>query len=260
MDEGIIYFRCVQQMWKQFSYVALLSCIALEGFGQDTAVSSVAKRYYMTRWVVQFKPLQAMFVEFPVSAEYTYDRHGFGVEIAYRPAWRKNLALIEYEYVERLWENYRALNYFNPLQNALTVGTFYKLYFESRRIIHLKMHWFYRRWWFTDKVTAYQDKVRSWEQGYQFSGIRSETQDIYGVKLTFGATFSIPTKGFLELVLEPYTGFGYRHRAFFYETKNGKLWDEPVELAEERGNENIFTLQFGLSIGFASPLKSFPIY
>lgn len=222
---------------------------------QEKADTLLPKWYYTTRWVVQFKPLQSMFVEFPVSAEYAFNKHGFGIEAAYRPAWKKELNKIDYEYVERLWENYRALNYFNPLQNAVTVGTYYKFYFDRWRCMHLKAHFYYRHWWFNEKETSYQDKVRSWEKGYQFSGTRTENQDIYGVKTTFGATFSVDVKQVLNLIIEPYVGFGYRYRTYHYQTWNGEFWNEPIDYVEEEGHDHIFTYQLGLSLGFGSNLK-----
>lgn len=234
--------------------VLLTTILASKLLPAQNQNDSIPKGYYTTRWLIQFKPLQAIFVEFPVSVEYGFNKHGFGLEVAYRPSWKRNLAVIDYEYIERLWENYRALNYFNPLQNAITVGTFHKIYFDRWRCMHLKTHFYYRHWWFNEKETSYRDKVRPWEQGYQFSGIRTERQNIYGVKATFGATFSIDVNKKLEVILEPYVGFGYRYRTFYYQTRDGKFWDEPVDYVEERGGDHIFTYQIGLSLGFGSNL------
>lgn len=240
---------------KTFSlFLSLLLSINLL-YAQEKVDTLLPSGYYTTRWLVQFKPLQAMFVEFPVSAEYTVNKHGFGIEAAYRPAWKKELEKIDYEYVERLWENYRALNYFNPLQNAITIGTFYKLYFDSYRCTHIKAHFYYRHWWFNEKQTEYDDKVRFGAQGYQFSGTRTENQDIYGAKITFGGTFSINVDKKLEVVLEPYAGFGYRYRSFHYQTWDGEFWGEPINYVEEHGYDHIFSFQFGLSLGFGSDLK-----
>ncbi len=230
-------------------------------FGQDTDSTksdvSIPPIVHKSRWLIQFKPLQTIFVEFPVFVEYNYGRYGFGIELAYRPAYKSELPLIQYEYIERLWENYRALNYFNPLQNAVTVGTFHKTYFDSWNATHIKLHFFYRHWWFNEKETEYNDHVRENGrnvQGYQFKGVRTENQDIYGLKSTFGGTFSIRTKLKHEVVLEPYVGLGYRYKTYHYQTWDGEFWGEPIDYVVERGHEHIFTLQIGIAIGFANDL------
>lgn len=221
--------------------------------GVDSKHSSAG--YSRQRWMVMVRPIQFAFVEFPVIGEYSYNKNGFGLLFGFRPAYKKNLPLIEYEYVERLWENYRALNYFNPLQNSVTVGTYYKVYFLDSYLWHIKTEVFYRHWWFNEKQTEYEDKVRFDKQGYQFKGLRTESQDVYAIQASWGWTFQVSTKFKYDYFIETCVGIGFRYRTFLYETRDGEFWGEPIDYNLERGHDFSPTLQLGLNMGFGAQIK-----
>ena len=200
--------------------------------------------------MILFSPLQLGFLEYNLTGEFTYRKNGFGVHLGYRPAYKKEDELIKEEWFERLWESYRALNYINLLQNNFTVGTFYKIYLGRRYVFHLKTELFYRHWWFTKKNTEYEDHVRHNAQGYQFKGLRSESQDVYGLKFTWGGSFQVKSKKMVDFIVEPFIGFGFRYRTFLYETWDGEFWGEEIDYNLEEGYDMFPTFHYGVNFGF----------
>jgi len=145
-----------------------------------------------------------------------------------------------------LFATYANQNFFNPLYNAFTIGINSKNYFSKYNNLYIDGNIFYRFWWFDKKNCSYnnvEDEV--------WSGIRTERQNVYGIKLLIGNTFQIRTNIKIKPIIDLYCGVGLRYKTCRFETINGTFFNS-LFLPYKLETENYWapSVHFGLNVGF----------
>lgn len=162
-------------------------------------------------------PMQFFFYDFPISVEKRFNRHTVGLTFAYRPDTKNGGEVIGGHGVAG---DYSIQNFWNPLYEAVTFGINSKYYFVKGRNFYLDARLFYRHWWFDNKYASYPN-----DEGYRFEGLRTERQDVFGLKFLIGHTFIIETKGNLHPLIDVYFGLGTRYKTEKFITQNGTVYD-----------------------------------
>ena len=188
-------------------------------------------------------PFQYIFHDFPISIEKRFDRHTIGLTFSYRPDTKDGGKAGE---GQGFLGGYKMRNFWNPLYQAVTFGINSKYYFPRMNNWYIDTRLFYRHWWFDDKYAYFLDAV-----GYSFDGLRTERQNVFGLKLLFGRTFAINTQTRVFPLIDIYGGFGTRYRFYDFVTRNGTVNDVFHEHLHERGNYwmRIPSLHLGVRIG-----------
>ncbi len=189
---------------------------------------------------IYIKPTQFVMLDFPVMVERVQGKMAYGVMGSFKPATR-NSAEVK-GLAKGLFGGYELQNMGNPLYNAITGGLYAKRFHHKTSYVCLEL--FYRHWWFDNKQGSY-DNI----EGYRFNGLRTERQNVVGLKVLFGET--IVNTRFLgkRFLLDIYGGFGARYKSYRFETTNGTVWDLPNSDGVDKGVSRSLSLHFGLNIG-----------
>ena len=160
-------------------------------------------------------PFQYLFNDYAFTFEKVYsNRRTLGLTLGFRPSTKNEGELITYG----MAGNYSFGNYFNPFYNAFTIGLNSKYYYSKYNNRFIEGNIFYRFWWF-DKKNCYSTNV---EEGV-WSGIRTERQNVYGMKILFGKTITIRTNIKIKPIIDIYYGVGLRYKTCRFETFNATL-------------------------------------
>lgn len=178
----------------------ILSLYSAYSNGQDTCRLS---------YKITTIPFQYLYNDYNLTFEKALTNlRTLGLTLGYRPS-TKNEGEIDLP-LFGMFGNYTVQNFWNPFENGVTIGLNSKNYFSkyNKRLFY-DVHVFYRHWWFDRKNCSYdnvEDEV--------WSGIRTERQDVYGVKFLFGKSFQLRTKVKIKPVFDFYIGAGLRYKAF----------------------------------------------
>jgi hypothetical protein len=143
-----------------------------------------------------------------------------GLDLGFRPSYCNGCKIegntgIAGEYPDQNFSNY---NY-----NGLTLGAFFDTHSKTGSGF-LSMQPYFRYWWFNNKEIAY-DNV----EGYSFSGLRSETNRLIGIRLMAGSAYNLwagkETRGTVDISVGP----GLMYRWTRYTTHRGFIYQDPVE-------------------------------
>jgi hypothetical protein len=143
-----------------------------------------------------------------------------------------------------LFGDYLDQNFWNPLYNAITIGLNSKYYLTPKKHLFYEAHLFYRHWWFNNKDCEY-DNV----EGYQFDGIRTERQNVLGLKALFGSSFKINLNSKVKPIFDLYCGIGVRYKNYRFKTYNGTVGDTYVNYWKDKGSIWKPSIHLGLKIG-----------
>ncbi|MEO6903409.1 MAG: hypothetical protein ABI315_09655 [Bacteroidia bacterium] len=212
------------------SIIYFLSCNF--SFGQDSTE---------VKFRITTTPIQLFFYDFPLNFEKSFKKYTVGVIASYRLSTRNSGRVSG---GAGLLGGYRTQNFWNPLYNAFTIGLNSKYYFVKEKHDFIESILFYRYWWFNNKDCEY-DNV----EGYNFQGTRTERQDIFGLKLLYGHSFTIKIKSNVKPIIDLYVGLGLRYITYKFETVNGKVKDIYYDYKQDIGNSWAPTFHFGLKLG-----------
>jgi len=196
--------------------------VQINSIGQDTT---------LIKYRITTSPLQYIFNNYSLAFEKTYKRHTYGLELGYRfnRSHKINNELHNYSYDL----NYNLQNFFNYLYNAYSVSLNSKYYFKNNRFIELNI--FYRYWWFTNKYCEFYD------EHYNFTkGVKTEKQNVYGIKFLYGKSFNIKSSGKIKPIIDLYCGIGLRYKNCEYKIVSSQI--ENIDF------ENIYLPSFHLGI------------
>ena len=171
-------------------------------------------------------PFQFIFLDFPISIEKQFKRHAVGLTFSYRPDTKD-----EQEIDSKLGWSYTHENFLNHLYQAATFGINYKYYYTKSSNFYLDTRLFYRHWWFDNKHASYQNVETA-----RFDGLRTERQNVFGLKLLIGKTFPIETNTRVYPVIDVYAGLGMRYKYTEFITQNGTVNDTYYEYLHEKDN------------------------
>lgn len=209
----------------------MLFCYA--SFGQDNRKGN---------YRVMVTPTQFIFNDYILSVEKWMGRHTLGLSLGYRPSTQDGG---EVEGGSGLMGYYEHQNMWNELYNAGTIGLNSKYYFGESRKFFGELQLFYRNWWFDNKQAIYTNI-----EGYRFDGLRSEEQNVYGLKLMAGRSFRLIKGNRNALVVDIYAGIGVRYKTLWFETTEGMVGDKYFSYRVDTGHGINAGPQAGLKIGF----------
>jgi hypothetical protein len=190
-------------------------------------------------------PFQYLFNDYSFTFEKVFsNRRTLGLTLGYRPSTQNGGEIS----TRGLFGHYSYGDFFNPLDNAITIGINSKYYFSKYNNLFIDGNLFYRLWWFDKKNSKYingENLDESW------SGIRTERQNVYGLKLLFGNTFQIRTNIKIKPVIDLYGGVGLRYKTCRFETFNGTFYNS-LFLPYKLETENYWapSVHLGLKVGF----------
>ena len=192
-------------------------------------------------------PFQYLFNDYSFTFEKVYsNRRTLGLTLGFRPSTQSggNLDFIPHGLIG----GYSNQNFWNPLDNAITIGLNSKYYFSKYNNLFFEGNIFYRLWWFDKKNITYND-VENLDESW--SGIRTERQNVYGLKLLFGNSFQIRTNIKIKPIIDLYCGVGLRYKTCRFETINGTFYNS-LFLPYKLETENYWapSVHFGLKVGF----------
>lgn len=202
-------------------------------FGQD-----IQKRNYR----VMITPSQFIFNDYSISAEKFFGRHTIGLTLGYRPSTKSGG---EIHGGSGTFGYYEDQNMWNDLYEAATIGLNSKYYFGKKNRYFTDFCLFYRNWWFENKYAKY-DNI----EGYRFDGLRTEEQNVYGLKLLLGYSTYIFKGNRNSIVMDFYAGIGFRNRDFSFKTFDGFVNDIHHDFFNESRSQLSVGPQGGLKIGY----------
>jgi len=192
------------KMKKIILTVILLSLYCTNSNGQDTC---------RLNYRITTIPFQYLFNDYSFTFEKVYsNRRTLGLTLGFKPSTQNEGEITTHG----ILGNYSFENYFNPFYNAITIGLNSKYYFSKYNNLFVDGNIFYGLWWFDKKNCSYnniEDDV--------WSGIRTEKQNVYGLKLLLGNTFQIRTNIKIKPIIDLYCGVGFRYKTCKFETFNG---------------------------------------
>lgn len=207
--------------------------LAHSSMAQDTTLQA--------RFRIMTTPTEFIGLNFPLTIEKIVGRHAFALTLAYRPSTQSSG---EVQGGKGSMGGYDIQNFTNYLYNAVTIGIGTKYYIPQWYNFFFETDVFYRHWWFDDKYASYPNV-----EGYRFNGRRTESQNVYGIKLLGGRSFEIKSNSRIKFVVDIYAGLGLRYRTHVYETFDGTVNDTYYLYLKETGNDFYPTPQFGLKVG-----------
>ncbi len=173
-----------------------------------------------------------------------------GLSLGFRPSTKNggNLVFLPHGLIG----GYTLQNFWNPLYNAFTIGLNSKYYFSKfnndNRFIEGVLY--YRFWWFNNKNCTYKNiEDGSW------SGVRTERQNVYGLKILLGNTFGFKQNRKTNRMIDLYYGIGLRYKRCKFETING-TFDEYLFLPYKLDIENFLLPSLHLGLRFGLGLKN----
>lgn len=201
-------------------------------FGQDSMKGN---------YRIMVSPTQFIFNDYTLSVEKLMGRHTLGLSLGFRP-YSKGEG--EVKGINGLMGDYEYQNMWNGLYNAGTIGINSKYYLGKKQKFFGELQLFYRNWWFDNKQAVY-DNI----EGYRFDGLRSEEQNVYGLKLLAGRSSRLITGDRNALVLDFYAGIGIRYKTFWFKTDGGMVNDEYFGYRVDTGKRLNVGPQAGVKIG-----------
>ena len=186
-------------------------------------------------------PIQLCFYDFPINIEKSFNQFTAGVITSYRLSTRNSGRVSG---GVGLLGGYQTQNFWNPFYNALTIGLNSKYYFAKEKHDFIESILFYRYWWFNYKDCEYNNV-----EGYNFQGTRTERQDVLGLKLLYGQSFTIKVKSKVKPIIDLYVGLGLRYNTYKFETFNGTVKGIYYDYKQDTGNSWAPSFHFGLKLG-----------
>lgn len=206
-------------------------CFSL--FGQDSQTRN---------YRVMITPSQFIFNDYSISAEKFFGRHTIGLTLGYKPSTKSSG---EVSGGAGLFGAYEDQNMWNGLYDAVTIGLNSKYYFGKENRFYGDFCLFYRNWWFENKYARY-DNV----EGYRFDGLRTEEQNVYGLKLLIGYSTYILKRNRNSIVIDFYAGIGVRNKSLWFRTYEGLVYETYHDFYSERRNHFSVGPQAGFKIGY----------
>ena len=190
-------------------------------------------------------PAQYAFSGFNLRYSEIRGRHRMGVDLSFRPSYCDGCSIgggsgLAGFYVDQ--------NFFNYSYQALTFGSTFDYILKNGNGF-ISAQPYFRYWWFNNKQLAYNNV-----EGYSFSGLRSETNRVLGIRLLIGGSRLIwdkeKTKGTLEISVGP----GLMYRWIRFTTHRGLIGETTYENYTEK-NQGIVHPVFHLRLDFTLSLK-----
>ena len=191
-------------------------------------------------WRFSTNPTQYFFSGFNVSVERVQGRSLWGLDLSYRPAYCSGC---EVKGASGLWGSYLLQNFWNHNYQAFTLSLYPKFYFQNLSgYFSLQPYW--RHWWFNRKPTDW-DNI----EGHSFSGVRSERQDVMGIRILFGSTSLKRKLGNSTFFIDASAGPGIFISQGRFRTYQGFVDGNSYPYHEEKRYSGMLSIHFRLQLG-----------
>lgn len=211
------------------SFIFINTCLS----GQDTL-----NRHYR----ILITPSQFIFNDYSISAEKFFKGRTIGITLGYKPSTKSGG---EISGGHGLLGIYKDQNMWNGLYEAVTFGINSKYYFKRNKRFFGDLALFYRYWWFEKKYAKF-DNV----EGYRFDGLRTEQQNVVGMKLLAGYSTYILKGNKGSIIIDFYVGIGLRYKSLWFRTYDGFIYKTYHDFYSERSNHFSVGPQAGFKIGY----------
>lgn len=215
-----------------FLLLFITSSFFHSAFGQDSS---------RVRFAISTTVTEYTLLNFPIVLEKYYKKHTIGLTAAYRPS-TSNGREIDVGYGGMPFVGYTSQNYRNPLYESITLGLNSKFFLLPEKY-YVDIQVFYRYWWFDNKM------AKSESREYSFDGLRSERQNVVGLKFLMGRTFVFRHGRNISHIIDMYAGTAIRYRTYRFETVDGYINDQYYTYKKETWSDWIPSIQFGVNIG-----------
>ena len=204
--------------------------------------SLLAQEIKIIKYRIMTIPTQFVVNDYNLGVERVFKRNTLGFQLGFRPATQFSGEVKSI--IHGLYGDYSNQNFVNKLYNGFTFGLNSKYYLTSQNRFYVEALIFYRYWWFNNK-NCYLNSV---EEG-SFSGTRTESQNVFGLKVLFGRSFQIRTSFKLKPILDLYCGVGVRYKSYVFDTYNGTVGDIYYTYNQEAYQYWVPSIQGGIKIG-----------
>jgi hypothetical protein len=189
------------------------------------------------------KPTELAFLNFETNLAIGNKKARYGIILGYRPS-TQDSGLVK-SGGSGMHGGY-GHNYLNRLYRGYTFGIYQKTYLNGTLDFFIETDLFYRNWNFKNKPAEFRNA-----EGYEFNGVRTESQDVYGLKLVAGKTFMLTSKPRkANMYLDAFIGAGFRYQEMTYETFNGFVGETYYSYKMDRFYYSWPTPQLGVKIGW----------
>lgn len=177
--------------------------------------SLFAQTQEFPQWRFSADPTHLLFNNFGLRIERQIKNKTIGLHLGVKVASKQTAVLQD----QKGWgSEYAQLNFYNPVNNALTLRLNNKFYVKDPIIGFIEFGVFYRHWWIKDKYLEFEND----RKGYVSKGIRREQQNIYGFDFSIGRSFSFTKTGRYRPFVDLSAGLGARLKTGVFETFNGE--------------------------------------
>jgi len=214
----------------------ILTLLASLAFLEQSSAQEPKRAWEFTTDLVQLS-----FLNINVGVDRRLNKHSFGVFAAYRPSLKQSGTV---QATTGFGGDYFSQNSWNWLYESTTIGVRYKIRPWPKRGIFWELDAFYRYWWFDRKQTYFDNR------GY-FDGLRSERQQVQGLKLLLGSRLFVnkQPQGRNRLIMEGFVGPGCRWKTIQFLTHEGMVGDTYRTEYMQHYNSFIPALEFGIRVG-----------
>jgi len=224
----------------------IVICFFYPTFGQDSG---------RIKYSISTNVSQYLFLDFPVTFEKYYNRHTIGLTMSYRPSTMNSAVITDIGFGAVPGTGYVNQNFHNFLYNAMTIGLNSKYFLTTPNRFYIDVNLFYRYWWFDKKYATYDANVEK-PLAYHFNGVRSEKQNILGLRLLIGVTKAFREGHKIRPIINMYFGTGLRYKIYNFETFSGYVNNEYYTYKKDTWGQWVPTMELGVNIGLAvSELK-----
>jgi len=221
---------------KKYTVFILLVFLSALSFARSNDTTHV-------HWKITTKPTELLLGNIPLTVEKVYKRRTLGLTLAYRPSYQSsgNVSSAgsglagDYEYQYAM----------NKIVQGAYVGINSKNYiFGAHRKFYIDPELFFRRWWCNNKNESFSNV-----EGYHFNATRTESINVYGLKILMGYSFVFCKTKAHKIVMDTYFGTGLRYKTWNYESTNGTVNGVYYTNKTDSGNSFLPSVHLGVQFG-----------
>ena len=194
-------------------------------------------------WTITSKPTEFIFGNIPITVEKVFKHRTLGVTLAYRPSYKSGGETGSIS--AGLGGDYENQYVVNKIVQGVYLSVNSKNYvFGDESNFYLDPEIFYRRWWCNDKQESF-DNV----EGYRFNATRTESVNVYGLKMLIGHSFIFRKTRSTKIVLDTYAGLGMRYKTWDFVSKDGTVYNQYYTTRTDKGTTVLPSLHLGVNFG-----------
>ncbi len=221
---------------KNYTLLLLTVCLPTLLFAQSHDTAYV-------RWKISTKPTELILGNIPLTIERVFKARTIGLTLAFRPAYQDGGEVSSIG--TGMAGGYQYQYAVNKVVQGVYAGINTKNYiFGYDENFYIDPELFYRRWWCDGKKESY-DNV----EGYNFKATRTETVNVYGLKMLAGYSFVLFKTKPVKIIADLYGGIGVRYKTWDYESQNGLVQNVYYTSKSDKGQAFLPSVHAGIQLG-----------